>query len=90
MPALAAGPPSDPQLVPRQVAEPLTQIFGWFLWFGALLACASFIATVMILVWQRRSSASTQLLEESTLIRILIAAATLGSAATAANRLLLG
>ncbi|WP_043738448.1 hypothetical protein [Nocardia asiatica] len=88
MPALAAGPPTEPELVPRQVAEPLAQIFTWFLWFGALLSLAGFISTVMILVWQRRSSASTQLLEEATLIRILIAAAALGSAATAANRLL--
>lgn len=84
----ATGPPEGPKRLPRQVIFPLGQAFQWFLWFGVIFSIASFVATVMILTWQRRSSASIHLLEEATLIRILIASAVLGSALEIADRLI--
>lgn len=85
---LAAGPPTTPEQLPTQVYGPLMTVFGWLLWFGAVFAAASFMLTLAMLAWQKRSAASTHLVEESVLLRICIASAVLGSATSLANALL--
>jgi len=86
---LSQGPPVDKQHLPNQVWDPLQQVFSWLLWFGIVLSVASFVGTIGMLAHQRRSASSTSLLEESTLIRICIASAVLGSSASIANALLI-
>ncbi|WP_107661067.1 hypothetical protein [Nocardia suismassiliense] len=83
-----AQPPAEPQQLPEQVFGPLSTLFGWFVWFATLLAIASFVATVSMIVWQRRSASSTHLLEEAALIRICIASAILSAAMPIAQELM--
>ncbi|WP_228542503.1 hypothetical protein [Nocardia sp. XZ_19_369] len=68
--------------------EPLLQVFSWFLWFGIVFSTGAFVATIASLVHQRRSASSTHLLEESTLLRILVGVAVLGSSMGIAKALM--
>ncbi|MFR9753956.1 hypothetical protein ACL02S_23355 [Nocardia sp. 004] len=70
------------------MVAPLNTLFGWFIWFATFLAVASFVATVSMLIWQRRSASSSQLLEESSLIRICIASAIFSVAMPIAHELM--
>lgn len=88
MPLLAAGPPTTREQLPSQVYGPLMTVFSWLMWFGAVFSIASFMLTLAMLAWQKRSASSTHLVEEAVLLRICIAAAVLGSATSTANALL--
>ncbi|MGV9836467.1 hypothetical protein ACWDUL_20090 [Nocardia niigatensis] len=85
---LASGPPTSPQQLPIQVYSQLSKVFGWFLWMAIVLSIIGLIAAVTTLLWQRRSQASTHLLEEAVVLRILIACAVTASCAAIANDLI--
>ncbi|WP_194829286.1 hypothetical protein [Nocardia sp. XZ_19_231] len=74
--------------LPDEVTGGLEQVFSWFLWFAAVFSVASLVATVMTLVWMRRSASSTHLIEESVLLRILIATVITSSSGVLALTLL--
>lgn len=85
---LAAEPPTDPVLLPKQVWEPLMGVLGWGLWFGAFVCAVAFIACCGVLVNQRKST-GTQVIEDATLLRIMICAAVIGSVSALTNVILL-
>ncbi|WP_433717303.1 hypothetical protein ACQP2U_43215 (plasmid) [Nocardia sp. CA-084685] len=86
---LMQGPPTEHKPLPSQVWDPLYyKAFSWFLWFGIVFSIGTFIATIGALAWQRRSASSTNLLEEATLLRILLGVALLGSSMAIAQSLL--
>ncbi|MFI8977292.1 hypothetical protein ACIGO9_30725 [Nocardia asteroides] len=80
--------PTERQHLDADVQALLTYLLGNFLWFVNLFAVASFMATVMMLVWQRRTASSYHLVEEAVLLRILIATAGAATAGTTASFLL--
>lgn len=85
---LAAAPPPEPVLLPKQVWEPLMSVLGWGLWFGAFVCAVAFIVCCGVLVNQHKST-GTQVIEDSTLLRIMICAALIGSVSAITNVILL-
>ncbi|WP_354371637.1 hypothetical protein [Prescottella equi] len=75
-------------LVPRQVWDPLMGVLGNVLWAGTALCVVALVICGAVLVNQRKST-GTQVVEDATLVRILVCAAVIGSATTIANTILL-
>lgn len=87
-PAPAPGIPQQPMHVPTQVWEPLLEVLGYVLWAGTALCVVALVICGAVLVNQRKST-GTQVVEDTTLVRILVCAALIGSATTIANTILL-
>ncbi|NKR30049.1 hypothetical protein GS966_25535 [Rhodococcus hoagii] len=62
-------------------------VLGWGLWFGAFVCVVAFVACCAVLVNQRKST-GTQVIEDSTLLRIMICAALIGSVSALTNAIL--
>ncbi|MBM9838634.1 hypothetical protein JO861_18975 [Rhodococcus hoagii] len=82
------GIPTERLLVPQQVWDPLIEVLSYVLWAGTALCVAALVICGAVLVNQRKST-GTQVVEDATLVRILLCAAVIGSATTIANTILL-
>ncbi|NKR65267.1 hypothetical protein GS491_26710 [Rhodococcus hoagii] len=87
-PAPSSGIPQERLLVPQQVWDPLIEVLGYVLWAGTALCVVALVICGAVLVNQRKST-GTQVVEDATLVRILVCAAVIGSATTIANTILL-
>lgn len=87
-PATPIGPPTEKVLLPKQVWDPFMTVFNWGLWFGAFVCAVAFVTCCAVLVNQRKST-GTQVIEDATLLRIMICAALIGSASAITNTILL-
>lgn len=84
---IAAGPPTEPVRLPVEVWNSLMTVLGWALWFGAFVCAVAFLTCCAMLVNQRKST-GTQIVEDTTLLRIMIAAAVIGSTSGLTNAIL--
>lgn len=78
--------PSSPVPLPDAVTGPLFTLFSWLLWAGIVAAVAAVFVCAAILVDQRKSG--RQIVEAVSVIRILVGAIILGSAASIAQAIL--
>lgn len=87
-PTPVSGIPTKRMLVPQQVWDPLMEVLSYVLWAGTALCVVALVICGAVLVNQRKST-GTQVVEDATLIRILVCVAVIGSATTIANTILL-
>lgn len=77
--AVLAQPPTSPVDWPPEVWQPIMTGLSWLLWFAIITCVAALFVCGAMFVNQRKST-NQQIIEDATLMRILICAAIIGSA----------
>lgn len=85
--AVLAQPPTSPVDWPAEVWQPIMEGLSWLLWFAIITCIAALFVCGAMFVNQRKST-GTQIIEDATLMRILICAAIIGSASGIAKAVL--
>lgn len=85
--AVLAQPPPEPVDWPAEVWQPINTGLSWLLWFAIVTCIAALFVCGAVFVNQRKST-GTQMVEDATLMRILICAAIIGSASGIAQAVL--
>lgn len=87
MSVVLAQPPTAPVDWPAEVWQPIMTGLSWLLWFAIITCVAALMVCGAVFVNQRKST-GTQIVEDATLMRILICAAVIGSASGIARAVL--
>ncbi len=84
---LVAQPPPEAVTWPDEVWQPILKGLSWLLWF-AMVACVAALMVCGAVFVNQRKSTGTQIVEDATLVRILICAVIIGSASSIAQAVL--